>query len=91
MPDPTPSPDDIRATARALEARAKADPAFAQQVKADPAGTLRAAGIPPLHAQAIVDASPLGGEVAGYLNCDQTCYPNAQAPSCFFTDTIGGF
>lgn len=73
MSDSERFPDDVRAAVRALTQRAGQDAAFGQQLRADPIGTLTAAGIPPALAQEILNAEPTPDEVQGYRYCDQTC------------------
>ncbi|HVC79197.1 MAG TPA: hypothetical protein VNL35_01685 [Chloroflexota bacterium] len=63
---------ELRAKAETVINRAKSDPAFREQLKADPTATFEAAGIPSDAAQELAQES--GGEVRGYAMCLATCW-----------------
>ena len=66
-----------RTTVDELVQRAKRDPAFAQRARADPVGTLMAAGVPADVANRLMSDAAAENEVAGYarLPCgDFTCF-----------------
>lgn len=70
-------PEDVRATLRTLEERANEDAAFAQRLRADPVGILQEAGVPPLLAQEIFNASPLADDVRGHVMDAHPCRDNS--------------
>jgi hypothetical protein len=76
-----------RAKAEELVQRAERDPAFAQQAKADPLGTLTAAGIPADAAQRMLQGNASAeAEVSGYMNCaDTTCWSSECPATCTIT------
>jgi hypothetical protein len=57
----------VRARVKELTDRAKNDPALQAQLTTDPAGTLRAAGLPEDAVVEYAAAFQSGGEVAGYV------------------------
>jgi hypothetical protein len=64
------NPQDVqalRARAETVISRAKSDPAFREQLKADPTATFEAAGLPTDAAQEV--AQETTGEVKGYAMC----------------------
>ncbi|HEY8285615.1 MAG TPA: hypothetical protein VIJ28_14625 [Chloroflexota bacterium] len=63
---------ELRAKAETVINRAKSDPAFREQLKADPTATFEAAGIPSDAAQELAQESD--GEVRGYARCLATCW-----------------
>ena len=78
--------EQIRAQARAIADRARSDPAFEAQLRADPVATLSAAGLPEPAIGDLLREDGYG-EVAGYLKCTYTCNANPGDPrSCLFTD-----
>ena len=76
---------DVRTKASQLIDRMGTDPAFRDQIKADPVGALTAAGIPQdavgdfLHEAGV----PNEGEVAGYMMCARTCLDVSCVTSCY--------
>ena len=66
----------LRAKAETVISRAKADPAFREQLKADPTAAFEAAGIPSDAAQELAQES--SGEVRGYAMCI--------VATCWFTE-----
>ncbi|HEY8285617.1 MAG TPA: hypothetical protein VIJ28_14635 [Chloroflexota bacterium] len=66
----------LRAKAETVIDRAKSDPAFREQLKADPTAAFEAAGIPSDAAQELAQES--GGEVRGYAMCI--------VATCWFTE-----
>ncbi|MGH2410942.1 MAG: hypothetical protein ACRDGS_11325 [Chloroflexota bacterium] len=68
---------DLRAKAEKVIDRAKADPAFREQLKADPTAAFEAAGLPSDAAQE-VGREASGAEVQGYERCI--------IASCWFTE-----
>jgi hypothetical protein len=80
--------EQYRAKAEELVQRAERDSGFARQAKANPLGTLTAAGIPEDAAQQMLQggASADGGEVAGYVRCaDLTCWISACPGTCYIS------
>ncbi len=76
-----------RGIAEQLARRAEQDEAFAEQARADPVGTLVAAGIPADAASQLLQS---GDEVAGYVprnpDCgDTTCWISACPECCNIT------
>jgi len=66
----------LRAKAETVINRAKSDPAFREQLKADPTAAFEAAGIPSDAARELAQES--GGEVRGYAMCI--------VATCWFTE-----
>ena len=69
--------EGLRAKAETVISRAKADPAFREQLKADPTAAFEAAGLPNDAAQEI-GREASGSEVQGYEHCI--------IASCWFTE-----
>jgi hypothetical protein len=74
-----------RATLDTISAKAKADPTYMSNLKADPRGTLQAAG---LSDGAIDDVlrEENTGDVSGYMRCWFTCMTT---DSCGLTINVG--
>ena len=69
----TPYPEEVRAKAREIVDRMKADASFAAQVDQDPQGTLVAAGLPTQAVEDFTVEAANSGEVQGYRGCAVTC------------------
>jgi hypothetical protein len=64
----------VRETAKGIIQRAIQDPAFADQLRSDPAATLQSAGLPEeVVGDFITNDLGMEAEVAGYARCGWTC------------------
>jgi hypothetical protein len=79
----------VRRQAQEIVDRAKADPAFEQQLKDDPDTTLVGLGFPEREIPDFLQEQGLQPEVAGYIQCaDFTCWSSNCPASCFVTIRI---
>lgn len=65
--------EEARARSRQVAQRLKDDPAFRQQVEADPFSALREAGVPEEAHLDFMRETEIAADVAGYVSCEATC------------------
>ncbi len=74
--------DVLRTKIEALVQRIECDPTLAQQAQDDPAGVLRAAGLPDGEIVGYLHANP---DVVGHARCLDTCIQSICIGSCVLT------
>ena len=64
--------DQVRSKLDAIAQHAKSDPAYLEQIRSDPRGTLQAAGLPDGAIDDVLREENVG-DVSGYMACTWTC------------------